>query len=127
MLDTGAACNTIPEELVVGMIRRSAKLGISERSEEYPVLALEKWTIPEHVEGVAAGKRVDLLGSVVIRVEMGYRHDGKPVRELIRCKIFAAGTASFSGIIFRRTGAGCGLSGRDGSPGSRQELLLGTL
>ena len=99
MLDTGAACNTIPEELVIGMIRRAAKLGIPQGSDEYPVVALEKWKIPEHVEGVAAGKRVDLLGSVVFRAEMGYTHDRWPVRELIRCKIFAAGTASFMGII----------------------------
>ena len=71
MLDTGAACNTIPEELVTGMIRRAAKLGIPEGSDEYPVVALEKWKVPEHVEGVAAGKRVDLLGSVVIRWATG--------------------------------------------------------
>ena len=99
MLGTGAACNTIPEELVTGMFRRAAKLGIPQGSDEYPVVALEKWKIPEHVEGVAAGKRVDLLGSVVFRAEMGYTHDRRPVRELIRCKIFAAGTASFMGII----------------------------
>ena len=49
MLDTGAACNTIPEELVTGMIRRAAKLGIPQGSDEYPVVALEKWKVPEHV------------------------------------------------------------------------------
>ena len=99
MLDTGAACNAIPEELVTGMLRRAAKLGIREGSDEFPVVALEKWKVAEHVEGVAAGKRVDLLGSVVIRAEMGYRHDRTPVREFIRCKIFPAGMASFMGII----------------------------
>ena len=31
MLDTGAACNTIPEELVTAMLRRCAKLGIPQR------------------------------------------------------------------------------------------------
>ena len=42
MLDTGAACNTIPEVLVTGMPRRAAKLGIREGSDEFPVVALEK-------------------------------------------------------------------------------------
>ena len=56
MLDTGAACNTIPEELVTGMLRRAAKLGIREGSDEFPVVALDKWKCAEHVEGVAAGK-----------------------------------------------------------------------
>ena len=36
---------------------------------------------------------------MVIRAELGYKHDRTPVRELIRCKIFEAGTASFMGII----------------------------
>ena len=48
---------------------------------------------------MAAGKRIDLLGSVVLRVEMGCKHDRTPVYEKIRCKIFARGTASFNGII----------------------------
>merc|ERR1711994_415028 len=99
MLDTGAACNTIPEELVTAMLRRCAKLGIPQGSQEFPVLALERWKVPEHVEGVAAGKKIDLLGSVVLRVEMGCKHDRTPVYEKIRCKIFARGSASFNGII----------------------------
>ena len=56
MLDTGAACNTNPEELVTAMLRRCAKLGIPQGSQEFPVLALEKWKVPEYVEEVAAGK-----------------------------------------------------------------------
>ena len=63
------------------------------------MLALEKWKVTEHVEGVAAGKRIDLLGAVVLRVEMGCKHDRAPVYEKIRCKIFARGSASFNGII----------------------------
>ena len=96
-------------------------MGISERSEEYPVLALDKWKVPEYVEGVAAGKKMNLLGSVVVRGEMGCRYDGKPIRELLRCKIFAAGTASFPGSILggRTLGAvsqgGMGLQARDKS------------
>merc|ERR1712053_16712 len=81
------------------MLRRCAKLGIPQGSQELPVLALEKWKFPEHVEGVAAGKRVDLLGSVVLRVELGMKHDRTVIREKIRCKVFAKGTASFNGII----------------------------
>ena len=52
---------------------------------------------------------------------MGCRYDGKPIRELLRCKIFAAGTASFPGIILggRTLGAvsqgGMGLQVRDKS------------
>ena len=81
------------------MLRRCAKLGIPQGSQEFPVLALEKWKVPEHVEGVAAGKRIDLLGSVVLRVELGCKHDRSPVYEKIRCKTFARGTASYNGII----------------------------
>ena len=100
MLDTGAACNTIPEELVIGMMNRCATLGIPPDSPEYPIVALEKWKCVEHVEGVAAGRPVNLLGSVVIKVLLGYDRNGmKPVQPDVRCKIFEAGTASFMGII----------------------------
>ena len=36
---------------------------------------------------------------MVLRVEMGTRHDRTPVYEKIRCKIFARGAASFNGLI----------------------------
>ncbi|CAE7940524.1 pol [Symbiodinium necroappetens] len=46
VLDTCAGCNSVTEEMVVGMIRLALKAGVPS-STEFPVAALERWEVPE--------------------------------------------------------------------------------
>jgi len=103
LLDGCAGANSITEELVVGMIRHAAKLGISPDDPRYPIVQLEKWPSPEVVNGIAAGHPVHLVGGAVIRIQLLSGTDlsqAKPGPEiLVRGKICAAGQSDWHGII----------------------------
>ena len=96
MLDTCAGCNSVTEEMVVGMIRVGLKAGVRLSSTEFPVAALECWEVPEVVNGLAKDSPLPLKGGVVLRVRLVDKRQGKKSRDiLVRAKILGRG----SGLI----------------------------
>ena len=70
MLDGGSGVNSTTEELIVQVFNRAAEEGIPLRDKRHPIIRFEKWEQPENLRGVAAGKPVPMVGSVVINVTM---------------------------------------------------------
>ena len=61
LLDTGAAVNSITEELVVGMINKARSMVLRADHDDFPIWQFEKWHEEERVHGVAAGATVRSL------------------------------------------------------------------
>eukprot|EP00969_Alexandrium_andersonii_P094336 4168028-Alexandrium_andersonii.AAC.1 len=55
LLDTGAAVNAVPEELIVGCISRAREYGLDPRHPRYPIAQLERHSEWEAVTGIARG------------------------------------------------------------------------
>ena len=99
LLDSGAAINAVTEEFVVGLLNHCARLGITSKDPQYPVLQLEKWPAKEKVSGVAKDTPVHLVGAVVLKIRLGVA-GRQPAPEVpIRFKIFGAGTCDWHGLI----------------------------
>ena len=88
LLDTGAATNAIPEEIVVDLINEALAAGLDPQDSKWPIV-LERWKEgTEIVSGVAMDKCLEILGAVVLPV----RFTGIDRREetcRLRFKIFA--------------------------------------
>ena len=93
MLDTCAGCNSVTEEMVVGMIRVALKAGVRPSSTEFPVAALERWEVPEVVNGLAKDSPLPLKGGVVLRGQE------VPGYILVRAKILGRGSSTWHGLI----------------------------
>jgi hypothetical protein len=100
LLDTGAAINAVTEEFLVALLNCAAKRGLSPTDPTYPVLQMERWPEAEEVSGVAKEKPVQLLGAVVLQVRLGRVGTNKNIPFVpVRCKIFAAGSCDWHGLI----------------------------
>ena len=100
MLDTCAGCNSVSEEMVIGMIKVALRSGIPPSSTEFPVAALEKWPIPEVVNGLAKDSPIPLKGGVVLRVRLKDKRRGGKVKEiLVRAKVLGKGSSTWHGLI----------------------------
>ena len=100
MLDTCAGCNSVTEEMVIGMIKVALRSGIPPSSAEFPVAALEKWPIPEVVNGLAKGSPIPLKGGVVLRIRLRDKRRGGKVKEiLVRAKVLGKGSSTWRGLI----------------------------
>ena len=99
LLDGGAGVNSVTEEIVVGAINHAHARGIYHNHENYPIVQLERWPREERVTGIVAGQHVQILGAVLMRVEMPEL--GKETGPVIwvRAKIFAAGQSDWHGLI----------------------------
>ena len=99
MLDGGSGVNSTTEELVLIILNENRAAGISLGDKRHPVLQLEHWEQGEMLRGVASGKAVPLIGSVVLRVTM--LELGKDTGPDIKCrfKICAKGTTDWVGFI----------------------------
>ena len=85
--------------------------GISLNDKRHPVKSFEKWKEPEALRGVAGGKVVPLLGSVVMTIriiELG-KHDGPPAN--VRFKICKAGSTDWVGWILGARAIDCPANG----------------
>ncbi len=99
MLDGGSGVNSTTEELVLIILNENRAAGIPLGDKRHPVLQLEHWEKGEELRGVASGKPVPLIGSVVLRVTM--LELGKDTGPVIKCrfKICAKGTTDWVGFI----------------------------
>ena len=99
LCDGGAGANSVTEEIVIGAINHSHSKGIYSKDPRYPVVQLERWEHAERVTGIASGHHVQIIGAVVLRVQM--TELGKQTGPIIwvRCKIFKAGQSDWHGLI----------------------------
>jgi len=95
-LDGCAGCNSIPEELVVGMIKCALNQGIQPDQDAFPIAQLEKWPMPEVVTGIAVRAPI---GGVVLRVRLKDISGKKHHDILVRAKICGQGLSDFGGLI----------------------------
>ena len=99
-LDAGAAINAVTEEFLVALLNCAVKRGLSSTDPAFPVLQMERWPEAEEVSGVAKEKPVQLLGAVVLQVGLGRVGANKNILFVpVRCKIFAAGSCDWHGLI----------------------------
>ena len=78
-------------------VHRNAGFALNDK--RHPILQLEKWQFKEELRGIAGGKSVPLLGSVVLRItmlELG-KDTGPDIKA--RFKICKAGSTDWVGII----------------------------
>ena len=107
MLDGGSGVNSVTEELVLWILNDQAKKGVPLSDRRHPIKRLEKWPMKEELRGIAGGKNVELVGSVVLRimmVELG-KKTGPDV--LFRFKICKKGMTEWVGLIIGARAIDC--------------------
>ena len=67
LLDTGAAVNSVMEEILVGMSNQAGRRGLRADHEGLPVVQVPEWPFPEQVCGVAANVPIKPLGAALSR------------------------------------------------------------
>ena len=91
--------NSVSEELVIGVLNAAYAKGMKPDHAEFPVVQLEKRPRPETVTGIAKGKPVLILGSVVLRVRL-MQLSGKPASSIqMRFRILEKGACDWQGLI----------------------------
>jgi len=104
MIDGGSGVNSTTEELVLEILEENRKAGIGLADKRHPIKNLEKWEHEEALRGVAGGKSVPLLGSVVMAVKMVELGKDTGPEVLISFKICKSGSTDWVGWII---GARC--------------------
>ena len=100
----------MPEDTVVGILNHCKSEGIALSSAAHPIKQLENWKNPEELRGVAGGKTVPLLGSVVI--ELQCLEVGKPITHRchtiqVRFKICSSGSTDWAPMIIGAKAIDC--------------------
>ena len=64
LLDCGATCSGMPEEIALSIIEHAAEAVRAKRydakSHAYPVVRMYKYDVPPTIDGIAAGKRIQV-------------------------------------------------------------------
>ena len=137
LLDYGATCSGMPEEVALTII--SHALGAVEDGQytrndnEYPLVRMHKYDVPPTIDGVAAGKSIEIRYALVLRCEfVPVGKERGPFRDLY-FKVFPRGTCNIPGCIIgfsflRYTGSRSWESAYRGSswvaePSTRQHSL----
>ena len=70
------------------------------QSTDFPVAALEKWPVPEVVNGLAKDSPIPQKGGVVLRVRLKDKRRGERIKEILgRAKILGKGSSTWHGLI----------------------------
>ena len=81
------------------MIKVTLKAGVKPNSVEFPIAALERWAVPEVVNGLAKDSPLPLKGGVVLRVCLNDKRGHKSKDILVRAKVLGRGTSTWYGLI----------------------------
>eukprot|EP00439_Symbiodinium_sp_Y106_P054591 s2522_g7.t1 len=73
--------------------------GVKPNSVEFPIAALERWAVPEVVNGLAKDSPLPLKGGVVLRVCLNDKRGHKSKDILVRAKVLGRGTSTWYGLI----------------------------
>ena len=107
MLDGGSGVNSITEEQVLSILNEMKVANIPLNDKRHPIVQLEKWPVKEELRGVAGGKSVPLLGSVVLKItmlELG-KTTGPEIKA--RFKICKKGSTDWVGVILGARAIDC--------------------
>ena len=78
MIDHGAACNAMPEDVAFSIISHGVDALADRSAERYPLVRMHKYRTPRSMGGVAAGRPLEVRYGVVLRAE--FCHCGQGVR-----------------------------------------------
>jgi hypothetical protein len=103
LLDGGATCSALPEEVVLAIIGYALKQTdtgkYTAKSREYPIVRLQRLVKRPRIDGVAAGAPIEITHTVVLRTEfVPARADSGPTKDLY-FKVFPKGTCQVPGVI----------------------------
>ena len=102
ILDSGASCSAIPEEIVCGIVSCFMSTATDRDSDEsWPVRRIEKYTHPTHVSGLGKDSSMVTRYAVVLRISLvgiGASWEGAPFRD-IYFKVLPLGTAQVPGCL----------------------------
>ena len=63
LLDYGATCNAMPEEVAMSIITHALKANDNRDDPQYPICRMHKYSATRTMDGVAAGKPLETCGS----------------------------------------------------------------
>ena len=103
LLDGGAACSALPEEValaIIGYALKQVETGkYTEGSRNYPLVRLQRLVKKPRIDGVAAGAPIEITYTVVLRTEfVPAGADSGPTKDLC-FKVFPRGTCQVPGVI----------------------------
>ena len=103
LLDYGATCSGMPAEVALTFITHALSCvktrQYSRESNAYPVVRMHKYEVAPTVDGIAAGKRIEIRYAIVMRCEfVPVGMERGPFRDLY-FKIFPKGTCNIPGCI----------------------------
>ena len=103
LLDGGATCSALPEEVVLAIISYALKQIEAKRysadSRAYPIVRLQRLVKKPRIDGVAAGAPIEITYTVVLRAEfVPAGADSGPTKDLY-FKVFPKGTCQVPGVI----------------------------
>ena len=103
LLDYGATCSGMPEEVAIGIVshalQQTDKGAYSKNDDCYPFVSLFKYEVAPTVDGIAAGRPIEIRYAVTIRCEFVPVGEARgPFRNLY-FKIFPKGTCNIPGCI----------------------------
>ena len=70
MLDGGSKLNSTTEEEILKVLNIHRAKGIKLGDPSHPIKQLERWDTPAHLNGVASGKPVRLVGAAVVSMQI---------------------------------------------------------
>ena len=103
LLDYGATCSGMPEEVAIGIISHALKCvekgKYSKEDDAYPIVKIHKYEVAPTVDGIAAGSPLEIRYGLVIRCEfVSVGKDKGPFKNLY-FKIFPRETCNIPGCI----------------------------
>ena len=79
LLDYGATCNAMPEEVAMSIITHALKTYDDGNDPQYPICRMHKYRATRTMDGVAAGKPLEIRYGLVLRAEfVGAGRDSGP-------------------------------------------------
>ena len=83
LLDYGATCNAMPEEIALAIISQGLKSYTDHAHRDYPVVSLHSYRSTREMDGVVAGKPLVIKYGIVLRAQfVGVGAETGPTRDL---------------------------------------------
>merc|ERR1712242_419830 len=99
LLDYGATCTAMPEEVAMSIISHALETYDDGNDPQYPICRMHKYRTTRTMDGVAAGKPLEIRYGLVLRAEfVGAGGDSGPMRDLY-FKILPKGMCSIAGCL----------------------------
>ena len=99
MLDSGATCSVMPEEVALTILAAAESKGLDWENGDHPVRHI--WRIQESssIEGINSGAPLEIKFALTLKAEFRAPGEQRGVFKEIYFKVFPKGTCSLPGII----------------------------